>query len=121
MALSVLSIEEATKGASHPDVASTLNTLGVVLASEGDSTGALDAYLRALEIRQTALGEDHPMVATVLSNIGTVYRDTGRLDQAVSALTQAAEILEARFGREHEDALLIRRELVELHGEAAQG
>jgi Flp pilus assembly protein TadD len=49
-----LAIEEAVHGADHPQVARTLNRLGLVLSQLGDLEGARMAYERARTILEAA-------------------------------------------------------------------
>ena len=65
-----LAIEEKALGFDHPDVAQSLNDLGVVLNDMGDYPQAKVNHERALAIREKALGPDHPDIATALNNVG---------------------------------------------------
>ena len=46
-------------GASHPDVAQTLNNLALVYADQSKHGEAEELYKRALAIREKALGANH--------------------------------------------------------------
>src|SRR4029077_16257240 len=50
--------------------------LGTVLSRVGDQTGALQAYVRAIEIS--------PLFVQPHFNLGSVYEKLGRLDEAIS-------------------------------------
>ena len=65
-----LAIREKVLGLDHPDVAMSLNNLGLLLQAKGDYTSAEPPYRRALAIVQKALGPDHPDVAD-LNNLGS--------------------------------------------------
>ena len=58
-----LKIDEATFGLHHPEVATDINNLGVVLHILGDPRGAKAAHERALKIDEMGFGPDHPSVA----------------------------------------------------------
>jgi tetratricopeptide (TPR) repeat protein len=90
-----------------PDVAGTLNNLGVLLRNMGDPDAALKHYAEALEIRRK-LSESHPDaympdVAATLNNIGVLLRNMGDPDAAL---------------KHYEEALEIRRKLSESHPDA---
>jgi Flp pilus assembly protein TadD len=55
-----LVIREAGLGSDHPDVATSLNNLGLVLADLGNLNAARTHHERALAIRLAGLGPDHP-------------------------------------------------------------
>ncbi len=61
--------QEAELGPIHPDLANTLNNLGVVCERIGNWTEAERSYRRAHTIAATALPADHPFVATSHQNL----------------------------------------------------
>ena len=72
-------VAEAKLGPDHPDVATSLNNLGLVpKEGQGDLAGARAHLERALKIREATLGPEHPDVAQSLNNLGsTSGRDWG--------------------------------------------
>jgi tetratricopeptide (TPR) repeat protein len=56
-----LGIRERVLGAAHPDTATSLNNLGMLLQAMGDLAGARPYYERALGIRERVLGAAHPI------------------------------------------------------------
>jgi tetratricopeptide (TPR) repeat protein len=79
-----------------PDVAMTLNNMGVLLDTMGDPDAALVHYQEALEIYRK-LSESHPDaympdVAGTLNNIGVLLRNTGDPDAALRHYEEALEI-----------------------------
>ncbi len=54
----------------HPDIASSLDNLGVSYSDLGDYQKSLEYYQKALELRQKVLPEDHPDIAKSLNNLG---------------------------------------------------
>ncbi|MEA5141559.1 tetratricopeptide repeat protein, partial [Arcicella rigui] len=82
-----------------PDVANTLNNLGVFYKDNNLKEQAQKAYERALMIRE-ALAKDNPQqylpfVATTLNNLGNFYRVNNLKEQAQKALERALMIREA--------------------------
>ena len=64
-----LRIDEASFGPDHPNVASDVNNLGLVLQDLGDLAGARAAYERALAIFERFLGPEHPHTRIARSNL----------------------------------------------------
>ena len=64
-----LAIDEAAYGPDHPDVATGLNNLALILQDLGDPAGARPLQERALAIAEAAYGPDHPDVGTGLNNL----------------------------------------------------
>jgi len=62
-------LQEASLGSSHPDLANTLNNLGVVCEIAGKPDDAEHAFRRAWEIAAKSLPPDHPFVATSRKNL----------------------------------------------------
>ena len=74
----VLRLQEAGLGLSHPDVANTLNDLGVVCDRLGRPDEAEFLYRRALGIARRTLAPEHPYIATSLENLSNLYRAQGK-------------------------------------------
>ena len=62
-------LQEASLGPLHPDLANTLNNLGVVCEITGNTVDAERHFRRAFTIATTALEPDHPFVATSRKNL----------------------------------------------------
>jgi hypothetical protein len=62
-------LQEASLGPLHPDLANTLNNLGVVCEINNNSVDAEDCFRRAYAIATTALKPEHPFVATSRQNL----------------------------------------------------
>ena len=96
-----LAINEARLGADHPETATSLNNLALILADQGDLAGARRLHERALSNREAHLGADHPTTAQSLSNLAVVLRAQGDLAGARPLLERALAIREARLGADH--------------------
>ncbi|ETO35233.1 TPR repeat-containing protein, partial [Reticulomyxa filosa] len=81
---------------SHPDVAASLNNIGVVYDSLGDYSQALKYYEESLKMKQELYPGNHPSLADSLNNIGTVYNSLGDYSQAL---------------KYHEESLKMKQEL----------
>ena len=90
-----------------PEVATSLNNLGVLLSDTNDLKKAQDYYEEALQIRRELAKHNPeeylPDVATSLNNLGVLLRDTNDLKKAQDY---------------YEEALQIRRELAQQNPEA---
>jgi len=62
-------LQETTLGLLHPDLANTLNNLGVVCEIVGKPTDAERCFRRAWAIASAVLAPDHPFVATSRQNL----------------------------------------------------
>ena len=62
-------LQEARLGPLHPDLANTLNNLGVVCEINGNPVEAEHCFRRAVAIATTVLEPDHPFVATSRKNL----------------------------------------------------
>ena len=62
-------LQEATLGPLHPDLANTLNNLGVVCEITDHPDEAERCFRQALSIATTILAPDHPFVATSRKNL----------------------------------------------------
>ncbi len=93
-----LKIRESTLPADHPDIAASLNTLGVAAMDAGDLAAALGYHQRAVSIRQAAFGRMHPLVASSLSNVAIVMWAQGDLQRAIDTYRDAIEVEIAAFG-----------------------
>lgn len=56
-------------GEAHPDTATSLNNLGMLLKVQGELVGARSCLEQALAICEQVLGSVHPMSQIVLRNL----------------------------------------------------
>ena len=64
-------------GERHPDTATSLNNLAVLLEAQGDYAAAKPLYEQALAIHKAALGERHPDTANSLNNLAVLLGRRG--------------------------------------------
>jgi Protein of unknown function (DUF2914)/Tetratricopeptide repeat len=62
-------LQEASLGPRHPDLANTLNNLGIVCEMTDKPDDAEQYFRRAVSIARTSLPPDHPFVATSQQNL----------------------------------------------------
>ena len=62
-------LQESRLGLLHPDLANTLNNLGVVCERTDNPVDAEDCFRRAFAIATAVLPQDHPFVATSRKNL----------------------------------------------------
>jgi tetratricopeptide (TPR) repeat protein len=96
-----LALREHILGPEHPDVATTLSNLGLVVGDTGDYAKAQELHERALAIRERALGPDHPNVASSLDNVGGMARALGEYETARALHERALGVWERSVGPEH--------------------
>jgi tetratricopeptide (TPR) repeat protein/predicted Ser/Thr protein kinase len=88
-------------GPDHPQIASSVNNLGVVRARQGRREDSLQYFLAALAIQEAALGEAHPLVGHTLFNVADAEVDLRRYADARAHAERAYRVLDAAVGPEH--------------------
>ena len=82
----------------HPEVAESLNSLGVQQLSIGNFEEAHDLLERAVAAYEASLGPDHIAYGMALSNLGFVLERRGQYDRALASLDRARAIAERAAG-----------------------
>ena len=80
--LRLLTIDEASLGKDHPNVARDLNNLAQLYKATNRLKEAEPLMQRALKIEEASFGKDHPNVATDLNNLAQLYEATNRFKEA---------------------------------------
>ena len=101
----VLALQEEHQGPEHPDVAMTLNNLGVTLTNLGRYDEAIEKYQRSLELHERLEGKDHPETGHAEHNLGYVLRRQGRYAEARAHYERALEVRRAALGPEHKETI----------------
>ena len=99
-----LAIDEASFGPDHPNVATGLNNLAVLLRATNRLVEAEPLFRRALAIDEASFGPDHPNVAIRLNNLAELLEATNRLAEAEPLYRRAVKILvnfRLHTGHEH--------------------
>jgi eukaryotic-like serine/threonine-protein kinase len=100
-----LAMRRKLLGLEHPEVASSLYSLGCVLYSEWKLAEAESTQREALAIRRKLYGQTHLDVATSLNDLGLVLRREAKLEEAQPLLRQALTMRRQMLGNEHPDVL----------------
>jgi CHAT domain-containing protein/tetratricopeptide (TPR) repeat protein len=95
-------IREQHLGRNDPEVATSLNALGVSLRETGGYVEAETALRRALDIRKNSLESAHPRIAESLNDLGTVLYKRGNLAEAEPLIREALALRTALLGPRHE-------------------
>ncbi|WP_422931125.1 tetratricopeptide repeat protein [Singulisphaera sp. PoT] len=101
-------------GERHPDYATSLNQLALLLLMHGEPEEAEGLLRESLSVRLDALGERHPDYATNLSSLGGLLWARGDLDAAEPMLRQALRIREEVLGEGHSKTVASRQSLGQL-------
>ena len=72
-------LQEASLGPRHPDLANTLNNLGIVCEMTAKPDDAEQYFRRAVSIARTSLAADHPFVATSQKNLRDFCESRGKV------------------------------------------
>jgi len=98
LARKVLRLRESVLQPDHPDVATALNGLGVLLLDTGDIKAARPILERALAIRRKVLEPDHISIAQSLNEMGRLLDASGERAGARQHFEQALRIDEKNHG-----------------------
>jgi CHAT domain-containing protein/Tfp pilus assembly protein PilF len=93
----------AISGEDHPNVASGMGNLAVVLEHQSRFAEAETFYKRALAIDEKVFGPNHPVTAVGLNNIANLYADQGRSQDAAGLQQRVLAIYEKLFGPDSPD------------------
>ncbi len=96
-----LKIREQVFGPSHPEVALSLNSLGLLCDAMSQLDKAGHLYQRSLEINEKFFGKDHPGVAEVTDNLAKNFNTKANYAEAERLARQALSIREKALGPEH--------------------
>jgi hypothetical protein len=94
-------MQRTLNGERHPDYATSLNQLALLLIMHGSPDEAEPLLHQALAIRKETLGEDHPDYATCLSSLAGLLWARGDTVAAEPLLHQAHDIRCRVLGPDH--------------------
>ena len=95
-----LEIKASLLGKENPEVATTLNNLGVLFRALGKYKEAEAPLKQALAIQEKVFTKDHPEVALTLNNLAATYHDRGDYKDAEPLYKQALTIEEQVYGKD---------------------
>jgi nephrocystin-3 len=84
--------EGLTMGPDSPDLARTLNEIGVLSYLQNNVDVAESFFKRSLDIRERVLGPEHPDVAQSLNNLAALFNDRKMYEQAEPLYERALNI-----------------------------
>src|SRR6266481_6189591 len=98
MQRAAMSIRRKRFGAESPEVAASLNDLGLTLLTSGRLSEAAQVSREALDIRRRRFGNENADVATSQNNLAHVYTQMGRLTEAEALAREALATRQRLFG-----------------------
>ncbi|CAJ1961415.1 unnamed protein product [Cylindrotheca closterium] len=98
----------------HPNIASTLNSIGLALFKQGVFELAKACFSEGLRIRSKLLGSNHPDVAILWYNGATVCAELGDEDEAIAMYKEALRVEKCSLGNDHPDVVLTLQHLGQL-------
>jgi serine/threonine protein kinase len=96
-----LAQHEALLDPDDPEIALSLNNLGNIHESQGNTEQALLSYRRALDINEQIYGSGHPAVSAGLSDLGGIMEQMERYPEAMAFTRRALVIDERTLGPDH--------------------
>ncbi len=98
-----LAIREEVLGPKHPSTATSLNSLALLLKSQGNYEEARPLFESALAISEEVLGPRHPHTARSLNNLALLLESQGNYEEARPLFERALAIQEEVLGPKHSD------------------
>jgi tetratricopeptide (TPR) repeat protein len=89
-----LAIRQSPPSPDRPELAQSLNTLGLIEAALGKTVDARAALEQALALREAALPADHPDIAVSLTNLAALYQSQGQTARAERLFRRALDMEE---------------------------
>lgn len=96
-----LKILEGSLGGEHPDIAATLNSLGVLRQERGDFKEAESLQSRALAILRKKYGDQNQDVLSTQSNLALLCQDMGRNEEAAKLMRKTLASDRKILGNQH--------------------
>ena len=109
-----------TRGEDHPDVATALAGLGLVMRALGDDDSAEQRYREALRIREKSLPPQHMATVVTMEQLSETCAARGNLAEALALLQRALPTREAALGSEHATVRALRSRIAALELRAAR-
>ena len=94
-----LTIRQQSLGLDHPDVAQSLNDLGMLYGVQGHYEQAEPLCQQALAIQKKALGPDHPDIVKTLWSYAALLRKTKQYEEAIN-VKKLADTLQKNWHNE---------------------
>jgi tetratricopeptide (TPR) repeat protein len=79
-------------GEEHPDIAATLNNLGVLYQDQAKYSKANPFFKKAIEIMEKAFGKDSPLIVLDLTNYADFLQKTNKNREATKMRIRAKAI-----------------------------
>jgi tetratricopeptide (TPR) repeat protein len=96
-----LKMLEGTLGREDPDIAATLDSLGILRQERGDFKEAESLQGRALAILRKKYGDQNQDVLSIQSNLALLYQDMGEYEEAAKLMRQTLASDRKMLGNEH--------------------
>ena len=113
-----LAIREKLLPPDNPEIAESLNDLGVLYQQKGELAQARPLLVRALAIREKALKPDDPLIVETLSNLAAVYRADNDYRNAGPLLQRVLSLNEQALGANHGEVATSLNSLAMLYMES---
>ena len=111
-----LALVRARLGPLHPDVADSMNTLGIALAEAGRYAEARKQELQALAVVEEGMGPNHPRVGYALGQLGKSLQQAGHFQEALRYHERALAIFLATEGEKSVEVASVLTDMAMNHG-----
>jgi tetratricopeptide (TPR) repeat protein len=96
-----LTMYQALYQGNHPDIAESLNDVGIAYEKLGQIEKGLQYQEQALTMRQALYQGNHPDIAESLNNVGIAYHNLGKIEKALQYQEQALTMRQALYQGNH--------------------
>ena len=93
-------------GDRHPNTLTSMNNLGTLLETKGDTAAAEPLLREALEGQRSVLGSQHPQTLNSICNLGALLDAKGDLAAAELLLREGLQGQRSVLGNGHADTLV---------------
>ncbi|CAF1402832.1 unnamed protein product [Rotaria sordida] len=100
--------------ATHPSIASTSNTIGIVYEKMDNNVKALEYFRKALEIGKKGLTINHKDLAEYHTNIARIYDKQKQFQLALQQYELSLEIMENYRDEEYEKISILNTNIIEM-------
>lgn len=99
----------------HPDIAITLNKIGLVYFKRKDFVFALAKFKEAMNILKKTLPHQHPLVATTIVFQGKVFQARKEFEKALEFYKEAMDIFNSVMSMNHPSKAALNKIMAEIY------
>ena len=115
-----LNVGNRAAEARDADLASTLNSIGLVLFKMHEFDASKDAFVECLDIRRRLLGDNSKDTAIIWYNLATIYLEKGQDQVAMKLYAESLRVERHALGTKNPEISLTLQHLGQMHQERGE-